>query len=859
MRTPKEILNAVRIGGFGSVSGRQDGRSDSELEQALIRVGFPVLFLLYYAFVPPQNQTDHALWDLGYWLAVGFLAFALALVATIMIWPRPSWTRKIVGNLGDLGILTVWLAIGGEAAAPWWWAYLWVTFGNGFRYGLRFLHVSAALSLIGFGIVSIANPFWRHHMGLTGGLLVSLVILPAYAAILLRRLNAETQRAEAASRAKGDFLATMSHEIRTPLNGIIGLSDLLSSCHLGTREREYADAIHSSGRSLLELIEGVLDLSKIEAGKITIQEVPFDLHVLLGTVLQMFGPQAETKGLRLLSQISPETPYALVGDPGHLRQVLINLVGNAVKFTEAGSVTLRCHPLRDTSGRVLIRFQVVDTGIGIPLEVQPRIFDKFTQADQGPTRRFGGSGLGTTIAKNLVDLMGGRIGVDSTPGVGTNFWFDLEFTRQESADGAHDPQGLPGCRVLRLSPAGSSAGELGQCLRAWGIVSDVVGSLGEALRHLVAGNERSVSYEVLLVDRFPLDLEAQDFLTTVEEHPLLSRLTLIVLPAEADLRDARSILPGRANVLSFPLDKAHLFNALHASQQHAQGGTVVSFADHLERRGGIPVTAGLRVLVAEDNATNRLVIAHLLERAGIHYTLVDDGQQAIEALDAEPFDLAIMDMQMPVLGGIEAFKLYRFAHVGETKQVPFILLTANATVEARAEAQAAGVDYFLTKPISSAQLLKTIAEATRAAQAATIPATDGRDDVRKEPAEVLLDATQLADLFAYVSTADFGERLISNFETDSRKLLGELRQVIARGDWCAGRDLAHALKGTAANLGLIALREEAARLQVSGDADLRTSGERRVRDLSNALDAATRALRAEVARHSVASGRIGGT
>ena len=370
--------------------------------------------------------------------------------------------------MGDIGVLSVGLGTVGELAAPWWWVYLWVTFGNGFRYGVRFLYTSAGLSLLGFGTVVSINPFWVSHLGLTTGLLISLVVLPGYAAVLLRRLNAETERAEAANRAKSNFLANMSHEIRTPLNGIIGLSDLLSTSQFGPQEREYVDAIQSSGRSLLELIEGVLDISRIEAGKVSTQQVPFDLHALTGTIVQMFGAQAEAKGLRLLSQIAPETPYALVGDPGHLRQVLINLIGNAVKFTEAGSVELRCHPLRDNAGRVLIRFQVLDTGIGIPIEAQANVFDKFTQADQSVTRRFGGSGLGTTIAKNLVELMGGRIGFDSTPGVGTNFWFDLEFARQAGADAAAEPQGLPGCRVLRLSPPGSRAGRSPNVCKAGG-------------------------------------------------------------------------------------------------------------------------------------------------------------------------------------------------------------------------------------------------------------------------------------------------------------------------------------------------------------------------------------------------------
>jgi two-component system sensor histidine kinase RpfC len=345
---------------------------------------------------------------------------------------------------------------------------------------------------------------------------------------------------------------------------------------------------------------------------------------------------------------------------------------------------------------------------------------------------------------------------------------------------------------------------------------------------------------VLLLERFPLDGETTTFLATLGDDP---SLTLIVLPAASDADSTKARLPGRAHVLSGPLDKTHLFNALHASHQRAVSATVVSLAERMERRSLLARVAGLRVLVAEDHPTNRLVIGHILEQAGVRCRLVEDGQQALDALEAEHFDLAILDMHLPNLGGIEAFQLYRFAHAGASPQLPFILLTANALAEARAQAQAAGIDYFMTKPFLSADLLRTIAEATGGA---TAPA--GAPPAPAVP-KGQIDPAPLADLFAVASSRDFGKQLVAGFEADGRGLLEQMTAALDAGDGSALRERAHALQGSAAALGLVALRDQARRLHAANEETLRTEGHGLVAEIAEAFDPALLRLREEVAVH----------
>ena len=818
-------------------------RPDSEHEQAMIRI-IAVLFVLAYLLIfRPESSGTVA----NSALAVVFgslLAFSVALLVAILYQSGQSPMRRIIGMVADLGMTTYWLSATGELGAPWYPMYLWITFGNGFRYGAKYIYLSAAMSVAGFALVVAITPFWHQHYSLSAGLLIALIILPGYAAVLLQRVNQERKRAEYANRAKSEFLARMSHEIRTPLNGIIGSAELLSSCNLGSEERAYVDTINTSGQVLLHQIEDVLDISKIESGKLTLEQVDFDLHDLIHSTVSMFQQQAQEKGVLIRSFIALDTPFSLHGDVLHLRQVLTNLVGNAIKFTAEGSVVLSCSTIRRVRNRTLIHFEVVDTGIGIPEAVQSHIFEKFSQGDESTTRRFGGTGLGTAIARQLVEMMGGRIGFRSTPGIGTEFWFDVEFSEQAAdAAGLHQ---LQDCRVLRLGTTAGGGTEIMSHLDGWGVTFRNVRTARDALRLLVDDLHTKPLFDVLILDQVLADEDIQNLLLALHSTKALHDLTVLIVSEEGRTIPAQDTGSNTVYTLQSPLDKSLLFNALHASHvSHYDNADVINLTKHITREYTIP--RKLKILVAEDNATNRMVVGRLLERAGHDCHLVEDGQDALDALKRDEYDLAIVDMHMPIVGGIEVYKVYRFAHASEAG-IPFIMLTANATVEARQACQEAGINYFLTKPVNSSQLLKIIARAagdTRQAENQGL-----RESVKsagnRAKSLAVIDRRVLADITSLGSSSDFVHKLAQHFILDGQQLLQGMSDALHGNDALHFTELAHALKGSAAYLGLLELAEQASVANNLLASELASQGGDCLRHLESAFERAKSALETEL-------------
>lgn len=841
---------------FAELREKLSQRPDSEHEQAGIRIVLGLLVSGYVLVVTQMNSVISA----EEWRVVAlipiFVPFSIGIFISILIHPGISVLRRILGTVADLSAATYILYFLGSAGAPVYGMYLWVSFGNGFRYGPRYLYLSGALSVIGFTIVLATSEYWSVHRSLGVGLLIALIVLPMYVASLARQLRDAMERAYEASRAKSQFLANMSHEIRTPLNGVIGMSHLLIGTPLHQEQKDYAQTIYASAQTLLTLIEDILDISKIEAGKLKPETTDFDLHGLINSIATMLAPQAHTKGLNFSAYIAPEIPFLLRGDPLHLRQILINLVGNAIKFTEHGDIEIRAKLLEEDSAGVRIRFEVIDTGIGIPSEAQAHIFESFAQADESTTRRYGGTGLGTTIAKQLVELMGGRIGVRSMPGDGSTFWCEIKFDKQaQTMQLIADAQKLLDTRVLMISSGTDNKSLVLGYLKIWEVELSMAENTAQAFALLVNAVHSGRPYHTILVDQAHLDMYPLQFIAAAKSEPSLAELSLVLIRTHDDNKAADEYLKaGYSYVLESPVEKRLLFNALHASTtaQYLDNDDVIRLNDRYKRHAGIR-QSGLKILVAEDNPTNQKVISKILESAGHRPTLVENGEWALDVLAKESFDLVILDMQMPVVGGLEVVKIYRFTHPQDSP-MHFLILTADATTEAKNACREAGVDAYLTKPIDPAKLLGQVdrlaPKGAGAGSADKVPARASvAQSVPQPRGRVLNDAT-LASLETMGRRSTFIPELIYGFLSDTEQLLSDMETAIREKRYGDFKDLVHAMKGSAGNVGAQAFYDVCARAYGMTEEALRGETGSLMHDLVNQYESTRYELLAYLKRRA---------
>jgi len=636
--------------------------------------------------------------------------------------------------------------------------------------------------------------------------------------VYARDLETARRRAEEATRAKSEFLANISHEIRTPMNAMIGMTELALSTRITREQREYLNTIQGSADALLTLVNDLLDFSKIEARKLQLDHVGFNLRDALEDTMRVLAPRAHKKGVELACHIHPDVPDALTGDPLRLRQIVVNLVGNAIKFTDHGEVVLRVQAESRRNGNAQLRFSVTDTGIGIAPEKQVVIFEAFSQADSSTTRRYGGTGLGLAISAQLVELMGGTIAVESQPGRGSKFHFTASFEvqRLEAEKQVSRWRTLTDLPVLIVDDNATNRRILEEVFTNWHMRPVAVESGASALATLEKSVHANQPFAVVLLDGHMPDMDGFAVAERISQDHRYAGMKLVMLTSAGQPQDvARCHKLGISTYLTKPIKQSELFDVIVSAI--SQPLVERPHAPRLRKKSQ-PAQRGLHVLLAEDNQVNQLVATRIFEKLGHQVTVVSNGREALAAVQSGNFDLVAMDVQMPEMDGLDATSAIRAWEKTTGTHIPIIAMTAHAMKGDRERCLAAGMDAYTSKPIRIRELEQAIAELINSPSSAKVPVS------KAEQTDGVIDHAAL------VAGVDGNRRLLREivrlFLADCPQRLAEIKDAIRRGDAVALGRAAHTLKGSVGNFAAKNAFAAAQRLETMGrDVDLDTASD----------------------------------